>query len=97
MPLGLNAVDEMSENPNSYSVDQGHLGAMQISYITKSGTNQWHGNAYETWNGTSLNASDYFLNMTGQPKSSDVVNVFWGKPWQPDHPQQAVFLCRSRR
>ncbi|MGH9446800.1 MAG: TonB-dependent receptor, partial [Terriglobia bacterium] len=76
MSLGLNGVAEMSENSTSYAVDQGHLGAMQINYITKSGTNQWHGNAYETWNGASLNSSDYFLNMEGQPKSSDVVNVF---------------------
>lgn len=76
MSLGLNGVAEMSENSTSYAVDQGHLGAMQINYITKSGTNAWHGNAAETWNGTRLNASNFFTNMTGSPKPPDVVNVF---------------------
>lgn len=76
MSLGLNGMAEMSENSTSYAVDQGHLGAMQVNYITKSGTNAWHGNAAETWNGTSLNASNFFTNMTGSPKPPDTVNVF---------------------
>jgi len=36
-------------NTLSYAVDQGRYGASQINYITKSGTNQFHGNLYELW------------------------------------------------
>ncbi len=32
-----------------------------MNYFTKSGTNTFHGDAYETWNGSPLNAEDYFL------------------------------------
>ncbi|HZD33550.1 MAG TPA: hypothetical protein VE779_18035, partial [Candidatus Angelobacter sp.] len=47
--------------------------------VTKSGTNQFHGNLYELWNGAALNASDYFLNATtANQKPNSVVNHFGG-------------------
>ncbi len=62
--LGLNSISEVTVNTLSYSVDQGRYGASQINYVTKSGTNQFHGNLYELWNGSLLNATDYFTNAT---------------------------------
>jgi hypothetical protein len=44
-------------NTLSYSVDQGRYGAAQVNYVTKSGTNQFHGNLYELWNGSRFNAA----------------------------------------
>jgi hypothetical protein len=58
---GLDAVQEATVNTNSYSVDQGRYGASQVNYFTKSGTNAFHGDAYEIWNGSLFNAQDYFL------------------------------------
>ena len=60
--LGLNSISEVTVNTLSYSVDQGRYGASQVNYVTKSGTNQFHGNLYELWNGSLLNAADYFTN-----------------------------------
>ncbi|MGA9903288.1 MAG: carboxypeptidase-like regulatory domain-containing protein, partial [Terriglobales bacterium] len=54
--LGLNSISEVTVNTLSYSVDQGRYGAAQVNYVTKSGTNQFHGNLYELWNGSLLNA-----------------------------------------
>jgi hypothetical protein len=59
--IGLDAVQEATVNTNSYSVDQGRYGASQVNYFTKSGTNRFHGDLYELWNGSLLNAEDYFL------------------------------------
>ena len=56
--LGLNSISEVTVNTLSYSVDQGRYGASQVDYVTKSGTNQFHGNLYELWNGSLLNAAD---------------------------------------
>jgi hypothetical protein len=79
--IGLDAVDAATVNTNSYSVDQGRYGASQVNYFTKSGTDQFHGDFYELWNGSLLNAEDYFLhandtagNVTKKPRSS--VNEF---------------------
>src|SRR5579872_5371219 len=77
--LGMNAISEVTVNTLSYSVDQGRYGASQVDYVTKSGSNQFHGNAYETWNGAALNAADYFTNATpGNQKPQSSVNHFGG-------------------
>lgn len=77
--LGMNSISEVTVNTLSYSVDQGRYGASQVNYVTKSGTNQFHGNLYELWNGSILNAADYFANATAgnhEPRSN--VNHFGG-------------------
>ncbi|MGA9508921.1 MAG: carboxypeptidase-like regulatory domain-containing protein [Candidatus Sulfotelmatobacter sp.] len=77
--LGLNSISEVTVNTLSYSVDQGRYGASQVNYVTKSGTNQFHGNLYELWNGAALNAADYFTNATpGNHKPGATVNHFGG-------------------
>ena len=77
--LGMNSISEVTVNTLSYSVDQGRYGASQVNYVTKSGTNQFHGNVYEIWNGAALNAADYFTNATpGNQKPQSSVNHFGG-------------------
>src|SRR5579872_1076689 len=77
--LGLNSISEVTVNTLSYSVDQGRYGASQVNYVTKSGTNRFHGNLYELWNGSILNAADYFTNATpGNRKPGSNVNHFGG-------------------
>lgn len=77
--LGLNSISDVTVNTLSYSVDQGRYGASQVNYVTKSGTNQLHGNLYELWNGALLNAADYFTNATpGNHKPGSTVNHFGG-------------------
>jgi hypothetical protein len=77
--LGLNSISEVTVNTLSYSVDQGRYGASQINYVTKSGTNRFHGSLYELWNGSILNAADYFTNATpGNRKAGATVNHFGG-------------------
>jgi len=77
--LGLNSISEVTVNTLSYSVDQGRYGASQVNYVTKSGTNQFHGNLYELWNGSIFNAADYFTNATpGNHKPRSNVNHFGG-------------------
>jgi hypothetical protein len=79
--IGLDALQEATVNTNSYAVDMGRYGASQTNYFTKSGTNQFHGDVYEIWNGSLLNASDYFLHANDTPgniakKPRSTVNEF---------------------
>jgi Carboxypeptidase regulatory-like domain len=77
--LGLNSIAEVTVNTLSYAVDQGRYGASQVNYVTKSGTNQFHGNLYELWNGSRFNAADFFTNATpGNHKPRSTVNHFGG-------------------
>jgi Carboxypeptidase regulatory-like domain len=77
--LGLNSVAEVTVNTLSYAVDQGRYGASQVNYVTKSGTNQFHGNLYELWNGSRFNAADFFTNATpGNHQPRSTLNHFGG-------------------
>jgi hypothetical protein len=77
--LGLNSISEVTVNTLSYSVDQGRYGASQVNYVTKSGSNRFHGDLYEIWNGSRLNAADFFTNATpGNQKPRSTVNHFGG-------------------
>jgi Carboxypeptidase regulatory-like domain len=82
--LGLNSISEVTVNTLSYAVDQGRYGASQVNYVTKSGSNQFHGNLYELWNGSRLNAANYFTNATpGSHKPRSTVNHFGGSVGGP--------------
>ncbi len=77
--LGLNSISEVTVNTLSYAVDQGRYGASQVNYITKSGTNRFHGNLYELWNGSRFNATNFFTNSTvGNQKPRSTLNHFGG-------------------
>ncbi|MGB2678109.1 MAG: carboxypeptidase regulatory-like domain-containing protein [Candidatus Acidiferrum sp.] len=82
--LGLNSISEVTVNTLSYAVDQGRYGASQANYVTKSGTNQFHGNLYELWSGSKFSAADYFTNATpGNHKPRSTVNHFGGSVGGP--------------
>ena len=74
--LGNNAISQVSVVNNAYGAQYGGLGGAQVNEISKSGTNQFHGNAEYWWNGRVLNANDFFNNQTGTPRPFDNVNQF---------------------
>ena len=94
--LGLNSISEVTVNTLSYAVDQGRYGASQVNYVTKSGSNQFHGNLYELWNGARLNAADYFTNATpGNHKPGATVNHFGGSLGGPIAHDKLFFFFDS--
>ncbi|MGC2398529.1 MAG: TonB-dependent receptor [Acidobacteriaceae bacterium] len=79
--IGLDAVQQATVNTNSFAVDQGRYSAAQVNYFTKSGANNYHGDLYEVWNGSVLNAENYFLHANDTPgniakKPRSTVNEF---------------------
>jgi carboxypeptidase family protein len=94
--LGLNSISEVTVNTLSYAVDQGRYGASQVNYVTKSGANEFHGNLYEIWNGSILNAADYFTNaVPGRHKPGATVNHFGGSLGGPIHRNKLFFFFDS--
>ncbi len=87
--LGTNEVQEATVVTNGYSGQYGQLAGAQVNYVTKSGTNQYHGNAVYYWNGRTMNANDFFNNATSPatPRPFDNVNqwaVAFGGPIKKD-------------
>ena len=59
------AVQEFRVSTNNISAEFGGFGGGVIQISTKSGTNQFHGNAYEYFRNTVLDANDWFSNNEG--------------------------------
>ncbi len=94
--LGLNSISEVTVNTLSYAVDQGRYGASQVNYVTKSGTNRFHGNLYELWNGSRFNAADFFTDSTaGNHKPRSTVNHFGGSVGGPIARNRLFFFFDS--
>ncbi|HTV55971.1 MAG TPA: carboxypeptidase regulatory-like domain-containing protein, partial [Terriglobia bacterium] len=74
--LGSNDVSEATVVNNGYSGQYGQLAGANVNYVTKSGTNKFHGNAEYFWNGRVLNANDWFNNHTTPvtPRAFDNAN-----------------------
>jgi hypothetical protein len=72
LTLGLNDVQETSVVTNGYSGQFGGLAGANINYVSKSGTNSFHGNAEYWWNGRALNSNNYFRNQANGIAGSQV-------------------------
>src|SRR5208282_774059 len=60
LTLGLNEVQEATVVNNGYSGQYGRFAGANVNYVTKSGANEFHGNALYCWNGRIVNANDWF-------------------------------------
>jgi hypothetical protein len=91
--LGMNSMEEVTVNTTSYRVDQGRYAGSQVNYITKSGTNAFHGNAYGLWNGSALNATNYFTNLAGGQKPDTQVVHYGGSLGGPVRQNKVFFFA----
>lgn len=69
LTLGQNEIQEVAVVTNGYSGQYGGLAGANINYVTRSGTNKFHGRATWYWNGSHLNANSWFNNATGTPRA----------------------------
>ncbi|HEV2114011.1 MAG TPA: carboxypeptidase-like regulatory domain-containing protein, partial [Terriglobales bacterium] len=82
LPVTLDSVQEFRVTTTNYNADQGDGSGAQVSLVTKSGTNSFHGSAYEYHRNTITSANDYFVKgaeaRLGQPNDPDKLlrNIF---------------------
>ncbi len=63
LPVTLDSVQEFRVTTSNYNADQGEGSGAQVSLVTKSGTNNFHGSLYEYNRNTLTSANDYFLKV----------------------------------
>jgi len=76
--LGQNQIQETTVVTTGYSGPFGQAAGGNITYVSKSGSNPFHGNAQYYWNGRILNANDWFANATQTPRPFSVANQWAG-------------------
>jgi len=82
LPTTQFSVEEFRVTTSNYGATEGRSAGAQISMVTKGGTNQYHGSAYEFNRNTIGEANDYFL------KASQIAS---GQPNVPEHLVRNVF------
>src|SRR5258707_2450275 len=70
------AIEEFKIQTGLYDAAFGRYAGANISVITKTGSNTYHGTIFEFLRNDVLNANDYFLNGTGQPRPNLKQNQF---------------------
>jgi hypothetical protein len=70
------AVQEFKVQTNNLGPEWGRFAGGVINLTTKSGTNAFHGSAYEFLRNKVLDANDFFLNRAGQPVPPFTQNQF---------------------
>jgi hypothetical protein len=71
----VEAVQEFKIQTNMFAADQGRNSGATVNVITKSGSNDWHGSAYEFLRNDQLDARNYFA-RADQPKPAFRQNQF---------------------
>jgi len=70
------ALDEFKVQTGLYDAAFGRAAGANVSVITKTGTNQYHGTIFEFFRNDVLNSNDFFSNMTGQQRPNLKQNQF---------------------
>jgi hypothetical protein len=69
-------VQEFKTQTSLYDASQGRNGGGNIQVALKSGSSQFHGDGYEFFRNDSLNANDFFNNLTGTARPVSRQNQF---------------------
>ncbi len=86
----LEAVQEFQVVTNGFAPEFGRATGGLVNVVTKSGTNQWHGEAHDYYRGSDFTAND----AVGEPPNIATQNQFGGSVGFPIHKdRQFLFLA----
>jgi hypothetical protein len=98
--INPDSVQEFRVTTSNPTSTQGRSSGAQVSLVTKSGTNEWHGSLYEFHRNTATTANDYFNNALGRnpdgtliaPRPKLIRNIFGGSIGGPIKPDRLFFF-----
>jgi len=77
-PLRLGAFDEVTVSTDSLTADAGAEGSVQLRFVTKRGTNHFHGSAFWQAQNSAFNANTYTNNALGIARPPFHLNDYGG-------------------
>ncbi len=76
--VSLDDLQEFRALTSTYSAEYGRTPGGQFAFTTRSGTNTWHGSLFDYFRNDDLDATDFFNNYYGYPKTAERQNDFGG-------------------
>ncbi len=76
--LSVDALQEFRVETSTYSAENGRNPGGQFSFVTRSGSNEWHGTAFEYLRNNFFDANDWFNDYYGLPEPAERQNDFGG-------------------
>jgi hypothetical protein len=77
-------IAEMTVQTDQLDLDQGYgQTVMQANFVTRRGTNKYHGRFFENFHNDGLNANSWTNDLTGQAKPKSIYNDFGGSVGGP--------------
>jgi hypothetical protein len=76
--VSVDALQEFKIQTSSYAPEFGRMPGGQISLLTRSGTNEYHGTLFDYLRNDVLDANDWFANRSGLPRAKNRQNDFGG-------------------
>ncbi len=76
--VAVDALQEFRVQTSTYAPEFGRMPGAQISMVTRSGTNGFHGTLFEYFRNDALDANDWFANSRGLPQPELAQNDFGG-------------------
>jgi hypothetical protein len=74
IPVRPDSMQEVTLTTSAAGADGAAQGAAQIKFVTKGGTNEYHGGAFWQHRNTVFNANYYFNNINGSPRDKIILN-----------------------
>src|SRR3954465_8239250 len=72
------SVQEFQVVTSNFTAELGRSSGAQVTFVTRSGTNQFHGNVFEYYRTPRLDAKSYPITIAGLPKEQFVQHIFGG-------------------
>ena len=85
-------LQEFKVQTGLYDASFGRNAGANINVVTKSGSNDFHGTAFEFFRNDKLNANDFFRNRAGQPRGVLKQNQFGGTIGGPIKKDKLLFF-----
>lgn len=76
--VSVDAMQEFRIDTSTYAAEYGRQPGGQVIIVTRSGTNQLHGSAFEYFRNDALDANNWFADATAQRKAPERQNDFGG-------------------